>query len=137
MPTILYWLSLYLFSVSIFLLFFRCVGYYDEPHVKTYTNEISDFYDKFFARLAANGHKVSCLAYSSSLAGSIYRHSLCKSYLLNTKKLTELDFTIEETSRIEELIIPGFMERVSLFNHLNIVNILLVVNLGVFVGSVI
>lgn len=134
MVSILFWGSIYFLVATYILLFFGCSSYYKNPCVSSYSNEICGFYDKFVVKMEMHEKKVSTLFFSDTFVGSYYRHFLVKDYLKSEDKLRELEFTEKEIETINELIVPGFEERIILFNMLKVILVFLTIILGVVVG---
>lgn len=137
MQNILFWSSLYFLLVTCILLFFSSVSYSENPCVSVYENEISSFYDKFIFKMETSGEKIMKIFFSNTIVGAMYRHSLVKEYLKNNDKLRALNFTESEIESINKLIVPGFNERILLFNMLRVIFILTTVVLAVIIGSII
>lgn len=137
MASILFWTSIYFIIVIHTVLFFGCSSYGEKPCVVAYNNEITSFYDEFVVKMESHGNKISRMFFSDTVIGSLYRHSLVKDYLKNDDKLRELEFTESEIKSINDLIVPGFEERIVLFDMLRAIFVFATIILGVVVGSLI
>lgn len=124
----------YLLAVSVLLLFLRCASYNVNPNVLLYESKLSNMYELLFDKIKTSNKKISFLAHSNSCVGSIYRVLLSKEYLLNERKYQSLNFSDSEDSFIQDNIIAGLKERVSIFTHMHITICILMVVIGSSVG---
>lgn len=124
----------YLLATSVLLLFLRCASYNVEPSVLLYESKLPNMYELLFDKISKSNKKVSFLAHSNSYIGSIYRVLLSKEYLLDKHKYQSLNFSDSEHSFIQDNIIAGLEERVSIFKHMHFTICLLMVVMGSSVG---
>lgn len=124
---------LYLFLVSMFLLFFRCSNYYGRE-VCTYLKEMRVREDILLKKISELNKSSLKYMKSNSFVASYNRFFLLKEYLMDDRKLEQLNLDDESLNAVINKIRPGLQEDISILNYIHCTVFLGVVCLGIVVG---